>query len=337
MERFICKREKSGDRMINESITLNTSNKNIKSVINVSQGENGARSYQIRLVDNAGVPLDFTDKEVVFYVNKNDGNVVMLPTTVSEDVATVTLTQQACTAYGDNDCWIQVIDGAKQEELRVDNLVLRVKQCNFDGAITSTSEFALLTQKITEVNEAINSANDAAESANTMAETTTINTINTLKGQPNGIASLDENGKLVQMPTVNDIGISAIFLAVHPVGSIYMSVNSTNPGTLFGGTWVAWGSGRVPVCVDTTDDDFKTAEKKGGAKTHTLTKNEIPSHVHHIQKTAMFGEGNTGWNFISTSNGDWKGYHKDTDATGGGQAHNNLQPYITCYMWKRTA
>lgn len=124
--------------------------------------------------------------------------------------------------------------------------------------------------------------------------------------------------------------------ALYPVGSIYMSVNNTNPSTFFGGTWEAWGSGKVPVGVDTNDTDFATVEKTGGEKTHTLTVSEMPSHKHIVE---AIGSGTTqqelgAFNVGTTSSID--GY-AGTDFTGGGQAHNNLQPYITCYMWKRTA
>lgn len=54
-----------------------------------------------------------------------------------------------------------------------------------------------------------------------------------------------------------------IFNLIYPVGSIYISVVATNPSTYFGGTWVAWGSGRVPVGINTSDSDFKTVEKTG--------------------------------------------------------------------------
>lgn len=68
--------------------------------------------------------------------------------------------------------------------------------------------------------------------------------------------------------------------ALYPVGSIYMSVKNTNPSTYFGGTWVAWGTGRVPVGVNTNDTNFATVEKTGGASTVTLTTAQIPSHTH---------------------------------------------------------
>lgn len=140
-------------------------------------------------------------------------------------------------------------------------------------------------------------------------------------------------------PLTEDIvlDVESNFLAAYPIGALFWTTVSTNPGTLYGGTWAAWGGGRTPVGVNTADGDFNTVEKTGGEKTHTLTVAEIPSHSHVVYDIAIFGQGVTGFNFTSTSDGDWKGFYKNTEPTGGGQAHNNLQPYITCYIWKRTA
>ena len=388
--------------MITNDLVLNANSKSVKTLIHAVQGENGSRIFKFTVIGTDGEILSLSDCEANFYVSKNDGTVSMLPTVISENSAQVTLTQQACAVSGDNDCWLQIIKANETSELRVDNLVLRVQKCNFDGAVESSNEFVTLTQKIVEANEAIRNANqaaddvrqdgaqaiqeinqnfntamtgftqeidaavkkaeDAAGTAEEIAEQAAIDTIDTQKNHPNGIAGLDGSGKLIQMPTaaevgavptsrtVNgkaltgnititaaDIGISAIFLAAHPVGDIYLSVNPTNPGTLYGGTWVAWGSGCVPVGVNASDTDFKTVEKTGGAKTHTLTVQEIPNHAHDLNAV---NEG------VDNPNG---GYHPGwtfnkqytaqvmSASTGGGQAHNNLQPYITCYMWKRTA
>lgn len=144
---------------------------------------------------------------------------------------------------------------------------------------------------------------------------------------------------------------------IYPVGSIYMSVSSTNPGTTFGvGTWTAWGEGRVPVGV-AGSGTFNTVEKTGGAETHTLTTAEMPEHTHtqnsHSHRTdssstsngdwlGLTGGGEGGWGLASGTNNNI--YHLELTSTtatnqntGGGGSHNNLQPYITCYMWKRTA
>lgn len=156
---------------------------------------------------------------------------------------------------------------------------------------------------------------------------------------------------------------------MYPVGSIYMSVNNTNPSAYFGGTWVAWGSGRVPVGVNTSDSNFNTVEKTGGASTVTLTASQMPSHTHtftgssattssagaHTHNVGRDTDGGSGSSRYmvhsagvsgagGTSPTSSAGAHthtvtaKGTNAsTGGGGSHNNLQPYITCYMWKRTA
>ena len=130
-----------------------------------------------------------------------------------------------------------------------------------------------------------------------------------------------------------------IINTIFPVGSIFISVANTNPSTYLGGTWTAWGSGKVPVGVDTAQTEFNSVEKTGGEKTHTLTTTEIPSHHHSYDKT-------TGGDFFITNEETLGSVialknltitSTNTGNTGSGGSHNNLQPYITCYMWKRTA
>ena len=127
--------------------------------------------------------------------------------------------------------------------------------------------------------------------------------------------------------------------ALHPVGSIYINAtSSTNPATLLGfGTWTAFGAGRVMVGLDSSDSDFNEAEETGGSKTHTLTTDEIPAHTHSYNdnKSYLTGIVADGTNDNAhTTNVDLA---RTTGSTGGGNAHNNLQPYVVVYMWKRTA
>lgn len=163
--------------------------------------------------------------------------------------------------------------------------------------------------------------------------------------------------------------IQSFIKTLYPVGSIYMSVNATNPSAYFGGTWVAWGAGRVPVGINTADGNFNTVEKTGGAATVTLTTAQMPAHTHtftgssattsskgaHTHNVGRDGDGASGSSTYTvhsagvsgaggTSPTNSAGAHthtltaKGTNAnTGGGGAHSNLQPYIVCYMWKRTA
>ena len=122
-----------------------------------------------------------------------------------------------------------------------------------------------------------------------------------------------------------------------PIGSIYINANTnTNPATLLGfGTWQRFGQGRVLVSQDSTDADFDTAGETGGEKNHQLTEAEMPVHNHPIN----FRSGQAGTtNIINISNlPTTQGKPDITSSTGGDQPHNNLQPYITVYMWVRTA
>ena len=136
---------------------------------------------------------------------------------------------------------------------------------------------------------------------------------------------------------------------VYPVGSIYISTTEDTVAKVqakFGGTWVSFGSGRTLVGVDTSDSDFNTVEKEAGEKKHTLITAEMPSHTH----LGLYWSGyRTGFNGGSGTEGGY--YISQTDAgssstvntyfrtgsEGGNGAHNNLQPYITVYMYKRTS
>lgn len=135
---------------------------------------------------------------------------------------------------------------------------------------------------------------------------------------------------------------SAVHGCPYDVGDIYITVNPDRntpekvaarwPGT----TWVAWAVGRGPMGVDDTQLEFNEVEKTGGEKTHTLTTNEMPAHNHGIAARWSASGGTTnesGLEYANTASSGGGTFNSGN--RGGGQAHNNLQPYITCYMWKR--
>jgi len=125
---------------------------------------------------------------------------------------------------------------------------------------------------------------------------------------------------------------AAALLAAWPVGSIYTSVTSANPSTLFGGNWEAFGAGRVMVGLDSGDTDFDTVEETGGAKTHALSIAEMPAHSHTYTLENTRGSGSPG-----AEDGDSSFSTPSTSTVGSGTAHNNVQPYIVVYMFKRIA
>ncbi len=120
---------------------------------------------------------------------------------------------------------------------------------------------------------------------------------------------------------------------IYPIGSIYMSVNNVNPELLFGGVW------------EKIEDKFLLASSSnyelgetGGEATHTLTVNEMPSHNHSRRTSPQgYAERDTSGNdIISPASGSAKAVTKTSYNTGGGQAHNNMPPYLVVNMWKRT-
>lgn len=126
---------------------------------------------------------------------------------------------------------------------------------------------------------------------------------------------------------------------IYPIGSVYITTSVINPQVLFGGTWQRIANGKCLVGVDVNDNDFSTVKKTGGEKTHKLTVDEMPNHQHRLTINRDDGGGNQTWGGLS-------GYAKvsgvvlgtaGSTEVGGDQAHNNLQPYYTVYIWERTA
>lgn len=178
---------------------------------------------------------------------------------------------------------------------------------------------------------------------------------NTELGYVSGVTSAIQT----QLDTLTTaVNTKTTLAAVYPVGSIYTNAtNSTNPSSLLGfGTWVAFGAGRVPIGIDSSDSDFDTAEETGGSKTHTLSESEMPAHRHFLFREVSVGNiGDTGSTLSAahhyTNAGEERYRIRKSSSTnqflepdvtlsgqtGSGSAHNNVQPYIVVYMWKRTA
>lgn len=146
----------------------------------------------------------------------------------------------------------------------------------------------------------------------------------------------------------------SLFSSVYPVGSIYMSVNSTSPATLFGGSWSRI-QGRFLLAANDSQTAYN-AGKTGGTITHThttadhaLTVKEMAVHTHNINFTGSSSSGGTAhYLYASGLSKIYASSARNTitsDSSGVGNAHNhgttdsasNMPPYLCVYVWKRTA
>lgn len=140
---------------------------------------------------------------------------------------------------------------------------------------------------------------------------------------------------------------------VYPVGSIYMSVNSESPATLFGGTWERIGIGRTLVSAGggtgavidsnttttrgsyTGQAEWYPCGERGGEQDHQLTISEMPKHTHRMGDN-LWSDG-TGSSQAYTMASGRKTTNRYVLSSGEGAFHNTVQPYLAVYMWKRTA
>ena len=187
-----------------------------------------------------------------------------------------------------------------------------------------------------------------------------------LTGNATGSATFDGSGNISISTNVNTATnadkldgyhASDLLGKIYPVGSIYMSMSATNPATLFGvGTWKRISQGRMLLGAD--DSTYK-AGATGGEATHTLTAAEMPAHSHGISTSGdhshyFYGSNDnngplTEGDGLDTDGGSHftrndrfttssAGAHTHTISnSGGGAAHNNMPPYLVCYIWQRTA
>lgn len=216
-------------------------------------------------------------------------------------------------------------------------------------AINDNTSYELFGYQVKDLATKIKSKAEAAS----LAPVATSGLYSDLTGAPtiptvyNGTLTIQQNGTTIGTFSANQSTNTTINIdAFYPVGSIYMSATLSTAADVeaaLGGTWEAWGSGRVPIGVNASDTDFDTAEETGGSKTHQ----------HNLS--------NAGWAKGAVSSGVWKYAEISTPAYGvtwqlggsGGSASGTISyatalggktdsgstmpPYITCYMYKRVA
>ena len=141
----------------------------------------------------------------------------------------------------------------------------------------------------------------------------------------------------------NKLNKSDLLNKIYPVGSVYISTEKKSPASFLGGIWTQILGKFLLSSDDFLADDGTITTKgsyhvndTGGEATHTLTIDEMPSHTHSSQTCVGWqtGGGNSVGR-VTSNNGDYNGWPTTIYNTGGSQAHNNMPPYYTVYMWRR--
>ena len=235
-----------------------------------------------------------------------------------------------------------------------------VQSTNFATKDALSSGDPLKIVKGTEINTEFNNIATAVATKADLVSPTFTGTPALPTGTTAVTQSAANNTTAVATTAFVQAAATAALQLLHPVGSVYINAtNNTNPGTLFGfGTWAAFGAGRVPAGFNASDPLFDTAEETGGSKdavvvshTHTFsaTTTSNGAHIHDIRygtsgssATPMVNGDSDNNVLVGTKPTLEAGAHEHTvsgttASTGSSGTNANLQPYITVYMWKRTA
>lgn len=237
-----------------------------------------------------------------------------------------------------NDANPNAADSVNRGDDHIRNIKKVIKD-TFSGIASEGAEAVPVTAESAELNILDGATLDVGELNILDGATLDTDELNILDG-----ATVDTTTLNLLSDLKSGAGIVNIFDTIYPTGSIYMSTASANPSTLFPNTtWSVFGEGKVLVGYNVNDSDF-SAGNTGGSKTHTLTVDEMPEHTHKEntvpERNDMFVDDSLTVTVPSTRSSDvdaGRTIGTTTFSTGGSQAHNNLQPYVTVYMWTRTA
>lgn len=153
----------------------------------------------------------------------------------------------------------------------------------------------------------------------------TAESVNSLKDD-----KLDKTATAADSSKLGGKTLAEIMLTIYPVGAVYISVNSTSPASLFGGTWE-----QIEDRFLLASGSTYAAGSTGGEATHTLTEEEIPSHIHKYDVSYSGVSGSNAYVLYQNSMGNAGSLR--TNSVGGGAAHNNMPPYLAVYMWERVS
>ena len=296
---------------ITSYIYLDIESRGYLQTVKVTDQDNGIQVVNVTLFQNGTAYALTTDVSVAIRGKTPAGEKILDAATAKTDYsAEFTITEAMSATAGRYLCSIQLTGSNSSRKVIPAFYLLIEKDPVSDSDVEASSEFTALSTAL----------NNIADVTAYDTRITNLETDMTTKAETSDLA------------TKADVtSLNAYWQTIYPVGAIYMSVSSTSPATLFGGTWSAL-TDRFLIGAGSA----YTAETTGGETAHTLTVAEMPSHRHGASEGQFHAY--TGSNGADTVSGgtNFKSIQY-TAYVGGGGAHNNMPPYLAVYMWKRIA
>ena len=297
-----------------KTITIDISKKIYETI--ETKSKDTARYLLFKLLDN-GVPFDLTSKTVRAYSSSKKLNDLVI-VEAERGLCELKLTS-GFLLEGVNKLELVIYEGLdilSTMLFEVNNIAC----LRDDSAIEATNEFSALTVALNKVGELDNRLK---------------NKVDKVAGKSLSTNDYTNEDKKEVEKIKNKVDTSALLDKIYPVGSIYISTADTNPSEFLGGTWQKFAEGRTLVGASSTDTDF-SAGKTGGEKKHTITEAELPRvYLETMNRNNTGSEDGYGYVLDNSGKSKWESWRARLN--GGGQAHNNLQPFIAVYMWTRSA
>ena len=256
---------------------------------------------------------DLTGVTAMFSVSKPDNTKAYEECAISDNKVILFITPQMSAAAGEGTAKITLTKNTRKESTSAFSFIIDAAAAPED--YWSDYEMAYYESVLSRIDEAALVAADVQEYAES-AETSAT-----------AAAASASQAQAIAMADV---------IACYPIGSVLITTTNTNPGTIIGGTWTAI-EGKFLLA----QSNSHPAGETGGAETVTLAVNQIPQHTHNMAnwlRGDASSSGSPGWTgYALKAQAHGLSEIVNTMPTGGGQAHNNMPPYVAVYVWERTA
>jgi hypothetical protein len=280
-------------------------------VVHISQYD---KHYPIYFtIMDGDAEADLTGATALFSMTKPDGTKAYEECAISDNKVLLFVTPQMSAAAGNGTAKITLTKNTRKESTSAFSFIIDAAAAPED--YLSEYEMLYYESMLSRLDDALIAAGSVAGYAESA------------EASASAAAASASQARAIAMADV---------IACYPVGSVLITTTNTNPGTIIGGTWT-----EIKGKFLLAQSNSHPAGTTGGSETVTLTVNQIPNHVHNLSNLLKNSGGtdNIGWTGYAFKNSSVHPLEDiiNTKGAGGGQAHNNMPPYVAVYVWERTA